>query len=108
MNWCKDTLGLGYKQDTMFTAKRVDGKQHILRRILSPLDSPGFADLTTENLVEFNKQTKDVEGVKYYSYAAATDVPRSTPLYFSYQIVKKYEGENDGLVSLTSAKVYSI
>ncbi|KAH9245598.1 hypothetical protein BASA81_016910 [Batrachochytrium salamandrivorans] len=40
----------------------------------------------------------------YSSYAAVTKVGKLAPLNFSYQIINRLEGDNDGLVSLKSAQ----
>lgn len=53
---------------------------------------------------EFNPQTRDRDGVRYYSYGASF-----TPGIFSmfrqtHKVVEREEGENDGLVSVQSAK----
>jgi triacylglycerol lipase len=42
--------------------------------------------------------------LRYFSYSAAKKVSFPHPLYFSSCIVTRCEGENDGLVSVESAK----
>ena len=69
------------------------------------LDVGAASDLTTEACAKFNDQTPDVAGVKYYSVSAARPFWSVTPLlYQPYRVVYEAEGENDGLVSVKSAK----
>src|SRR5688500_12335242 len=69
------------------------------------LDVGAAADLTTVACAKFNEQTPDVTGVKYYSVSAARPFWSVTPLlYQPYRVVYEAEGENDGLVSVRSAK----
>ena len=60
-------------------------------------------DVTRPAMVIFNENTPDVEGVYYQSYAAKIKI---FDLFFEipWLICKYYEGDNDGLVSVTSAK----
>lgn len=60
---------------------------------------------TTEYLKEFNEEVTDAQGVYYQSYTsvmkgAASDFLLAVP----YIIIKRLEGENDGLVATDSAK----
>lgn len=72
-------------------------------------DSPDFMSavkcLTNSYCEQFNKEVLDVPGVMYQSYGSKAKNRRSGhfPLNFSYPVVKKYDGDNDGLVALTSA-----
>jgi triacylglycerol lipase len=69
------------------------------------LDVGAAADLTGESCARFNEKVKDVQGVKYYSVSAARPFWSVTPLlYQPYRVVFEAEGENDGLVSVKSAK----
>lgn len=71
------------------------------------LDIGGFKSLTIESCHRFNKTTRDFEennGVLYRTYAGVQPLNRIfMPLRFSYKIIQREEGENDGLVSLHSA-----
>lgn len=62
-------------------------------------------DLTNTRCEQFNKIAPDMPGVLYQSVGSHARCSRSGrfPLNFSYPIVKKYDGDNDGLVALTSA-----
>ena len=64
-----------------------------------------FTDLTREKMDIFNSNVLDQSSVKYRSYAGVcTRSNVHVPLYIPHTIVKHYEGENDGLVSLESAR----
>ncbi len=72
-------------------------------------DDPDFlsavTDLTNTRCERFNQITPDMPGVVYQSVGSHASCSRSGrfPLNLSYPIVKKYDGDNDGLVALTSA-----
>lgn len=72
-------------------------------------DSPDFMSavkcLTNSYCERFNKEVPDAPDVMYQSYGSKAKNRRSGhfPLNFSYPVVKKYDGDNDGLVALTSA-----
>eukprot|EP01127_Copromyxa_protea_P003440 TRINITY_DN1325_c0_g1_i1.p1 TRINITY_DN1325_c0_g1~~TRINITY_DN1325_c0_g1_i1.p1 ORF type:complete len:209 (-),score=24.79 TRINITY_DN1325_c0_g1_i1:12-638(-) len=53
---------------------------------------------------EFNPKTPDMEGVRYYSVAGDAKPSIYNPLYLPYLNTAKFEGANDGLVSVESAK----
>jgi triacylglycerol lipase len=65
----------------------------------------GFRDCQTDACRAFNGQTPDAEGVRYFSYGAAVTPPRITPLLRrGWNILTPLEGDNDGLVSVRSAR----
>ena len=72
-------------------------------------DKPDFLaavkDLTNSRCERFNRETPDMPGVVYQSVGSHAVNSRSGrfPLNLSYPVVKKYDGDNDGLVALTSA-----
>lgn len=72
-------------------------------------DSPDFMAavkcLTNSYCEQFNKEVLDDPDVMYQSYGSKATNRRSGhfPLNFSYPVVKKYDGDNDGLVALSSA-----
>jgi triacylglycerol lipase len=66
----------------------------------------GFKDLTTELRQEFNRRAADAEArnsVIYRTYSASEERQRVfLPLRPSWKIIHDREGDNDGLVSVTS------
>lgn len=62
-------------------------------------------DLTNSRCEQFDLDTPDAPGVMYQSVGSHARCSKSGrfPLNLSYPIVKKYDGDNDGLVALTSA-----
>lgn len=73
-------------------------------------DSPDFmaavTDLTNSRCAELNERMPDMPGVYYQSVCSKAKKAKSGrfPLNFSYPLVKKYDGDNDGLVSMDSAQ----
>ena len=69
------------------------------------LDVGAANDLTTESCARFNEQTPDAPGVRYLSVSGARPIWQITPLLFQpYWIIRAVEGDNDGLVSVRSAR----
>ncbi len=72
-------------------------------------NSPDFMSavkcLTNSYCEQFNKEILDSPDVMYQSYGSKAVKLRGTrfPLNFSYPVVKKFDGDNDGLVALDSA-----
>ncbi|MEE9515433.1 MAG: hypothetical protein V3V54_05315 [Candidatus Brocadiales bacterium] len=68
-------------------------------------DPQCFNDLTRESCKEFNDKVKNVEGVKYFTYSGSKEKSKTSPLLWPvYDLITREEGENDGLVSVRSAK----
>ena len=71
------------------------------------LDLAGFRDLTGDRCQRLNRRLADFEGSNgvLYRTVAGVQPPERIfwPMRFSYRIIWKEEGENDGLVSLRSA-----
>ena len=65
----------------------------------------GIRDLTASACEVFNKEVTDAPGIRYQSVASGMKRPKNTfpPLNYSYLYVKRHDGENDGLVSVSSA-----
>ncbi|KAF9996720.1 hypothetical protein BGZ80_000254 [Entomortierella chlamydospora] len=78
----------------------------LLNKLIPYLDTPAYANLTTTYCKEvFNPNTPDDPRVSYYSYGASVpQIPLWAPLGFPWEVIKAKEGENDGLVSLQSAR----
>ena len=74
--------------------------------LLRTLDQPAYKNLTTTYLKDrFNPNTPNFANVIYHSYAArARRMSPLHPLRVPWEIVAEKEGENDGLVSVESAK----
>lgn len=69
------------------------------------LETGAFSQLTQKYMREsFNPRTPDVEGVRYYSYGATMEPYLFSMFRQSHKIVEFYEGANDGLVSVSSAR----
>lgn len=120
MNYCRDVLGVG--TITQFHQRKSDDqvlnsvepdfynsitgttRQKYVLSLLKHLDAPAFANLTTEYLAAFNRVSRDDPSVYYSSYAASADLKVYAPLAFPKWIVDQREGENDGLVSINSAR----
>lgn len=77
----------------------------VLSKVIQSLDTPAYSNLTTNYCTNyFNPNTPDDPSVEYYSYGASKEIPIWSTLGFPWQVIKEKEGENDGLVSLQSAK----
>ncbi len=71
----------------------------------SPKSFESGKELTTSKMKEFNKQVKNVESIRYFSYAAALTKPYGIYLPRKmYNYIYEKEGDNDCLVSIKSAK----
>lgn len=86
----------------------VEGRYNALFRLLGdekPDFLAGVTDLTAAACAEFNERVKDAPGVYYQSAMSRMYNHRSAmfPLNVSYLLARHYEGENDGLVSVSSA-----
>ena len=116
MDFLRDQIGLGSKKPvwnevTINHKKKIKSinidnpaKLQILKVIFSPIDAPAFYNLTTEYCTAFNQVSPNHPATRYYSFASKCTITDFTfPLYYSQQIVSKYEGENDGIVSVKSA-----
>jgi triacylglycerol lipase len=72
---------------------------------LLKLDVQAIIDLTTERCAEFNREITDVPGIAYYSVSASRPWMQVPPFALhSWNVVNSAEGDNDGLVSVTSAQ----
>ncbi|KAI9305000.1 hypothetical protein BJ944DRAFT_162543 [Cunninghamella echinulata] len=77
----------------------------MVQKIIQLLDTPAYANLTTDYCQQyFNPNTPDNPSVAYYSYGASTTLPVWSFLGLPNQLVREKEGDNDGLVSVKSAK----
>ncbi|KAF3032658.1 hypothetical protein E8E12_003478 [Didymella heteroderae] len=68
-------------------------------------ETGAFSQLTLKYMREsFNPRTPDIEDVRYFSYGASLEPERWSVFAPSHAIVKREEGINDGLVSVTSSQ----
>jgi triacylglycerol lipase len=90
-DWCAHHLG-----------RKLRGFE-VVRRF--GLDVDGVLDVTTDRCARFNEQTRDVSGVRYFSVSASSPW-RELPAFGipSWYIVQRADGDNDGLVSVNSAR----
>ncbi|KAI8068665.1 Alpha/Beta hydrolase protein [Gongronella butleri] len=69
------------------------------------LDTPAYANLTTDFCQDyFNPNTPDDPNVAYYSYGSSVVLPLWAVLGLPNQLIREHEGDNDGIVSVKSAK----
>jgi triacylglycerol lipase len=81
-----------------------------LSRLLTPvmralrMPQEAFHDLTSESCRRFNEVVPNAPSVRYYSVAGQCESPWVGPEWrFSYKVVQRAEGPNDGVVSVASA-----
>ncbi|KIK30352.1 hypothetical protein PISMIDRAFT_54801, partial [Pisolithus microcarpus 441] len=67
-------------------------------------DGKAFECLTLEAMEEFNKNTPDVDGVRYFSWGAEYEPGLFDTWKYSHSVIYASEGPNDGLVSVRSAQ----
>jgi triacylglycerol lipase len=92
---------------TSFADWGIQNQGHQIIKILEKcIDLGGFADLTTDACRAFNQAAEAQEAtnaVVYQAYASSEEKKNVfTPLQLSWGIINDIEGDNDGLVSLTS------
>lgn len=118
-NWSPATTTISTKNNTLrhdadclsSTTQKRGPKFPTLRPALDKLvvnwfDEPAYAHLTTDFCNHyFNPKTPDDPSVKYYSYGASAQLPAwSSLLGVPWRMVQEKEGDNDGFVSVNSAK----
>ncbi|KAJ3575983.1 hypothetical protein NP233_g744 [Leucocoprinus birnbaumii] len=67
-------------------------------------DGKAFECLTVGSMKEFNEQTPNVDGVKYFSWGAVYEPGLIDTWKWPHSVILEKEGPNDGLVSVESAK----
>ncbi|HEX8335244.1 MAG TPA: hypothetical protein VF621_00860 [Pyrinomonadaceae bacterium] len=85
--------------------------EDVLRRLDRVIDLDGFLNLSSHNCREFNSERREAaeaDNEVFYQTYACWEEERDrvfTPLQLSWEIIKRREeGENDGLVSVTSQR----
>jgi triacylglycerol lipase len=99
------TLGTPHR-GTSFADWGIQRFERIAKPLLDTIGMPyqAFYDLRQSNCTAFNEQVKDVPSVRYFSVAGRHDGHFLFPEWLlPYTIVKKNEGDNDGIVSIVSA-----
>jgi triacylglycerol lipase len=68
-------------------------------------DLGGFRDCRPTSCRQFNEETPDMPGVRYFSYGGSVSSAHVTPfLRRAWSLLSAAEGPNDGMVSVTSAR----
>ncbi len=78
----------------------------LVRPFLDLFDVPdqAFFDLTTASCRKFNEDVPDQPGVRYFSVAGRFECGWNAPEWsLPASILRRHEGDNDGVVSITSA-----
>ncbi|MBI5125249.1 MAG: hypothetical protein HZA70_03355 [Planctomycetes bacterium] len=69
------------------------------------MDTKLIYDLTTESCHRFNEEVANARQVRYFTYSGSKTKLRLNPLFWpAHDVIMKEEGENDGLVSVNSAR----
>lgn len=69
------------------------------------LDIQAATDLTTDACTRFNDDIRDIPGVRYFSIGASRPPHLIAPFFLpSHRLISRIEGDNDGMVSLKSAR----
>jgi triacylglycerol esterase/lipase EstA (alpha/beta hydrolase family) len=114
MDWCRDSFGLGKITENLShiginlnenNNYNTKDNNSMLDRIAQIFDMPAYANLTTDYCTEvFNPHVVNVSSTEYFSYGGSVQMPRFSPLRIPHEIVSAKEGENDGIVSVMSAR----
>jgi triacylglycerol lipase len=100
------TLGTPHR-GTAFADWGISRFARVIQPMLDTIGLPyqAFYDLTKTKCKTFNENVLDVPSVRYFSVAGRHDGHLLQPEWLlPYGIVSKAEGDNDGIVSLTSAQ----
>lgn len=96
--------------DVVLGGREELAAEWLLERLGIP--AGGLADLSVARATgEFNKRVLDMPGTQYFSWSSVTDpfglvtgAPLNPLFAIPFAIVEREEGDNDGLVSVTSAQ----
>ncbi len=84
--------------------KRLTPMARLLKNLFN-LDVQSLRDMTTERCKRFNEDIQNVDGIRYFAYSGSKEKAKTSPLLWPlYDLLKREEGDNDGLVSVRSAK----
>jgi triacylglycerol lipase len=99
---CTPHRGSPYADWAIENVGRKLGGLAIMRKL--GIDVRAINDLTLESCARFNESIDDAPAVRYFSISAARPWHRIPAfLLHSYRMIHEREGDNDGLVSVTSA-----
>jgi triacylglycerol lipase len=100
------TIGTPHRGTSFADFGISHGGDLLIKGIETLINLSGFRDLTTKACNAFNERAKVKEAdneVVYRTYASAEERDMVfLPLQLSWSVINKLEGENDGLVSVTS------
>jgi triacylglycerol lipase len=100
------TVGTPHR-GTAFADRGLSALGPVLRPLFDTLRLPcqAFYDLTRPNCRKFNDVTPDMPGVRYFSVAGRYRTRWAHPHWWlPAWVVRNHEGDNDGIVSVDSAK----
>ncbi|KAI7898595.1 Alpha/Beta hydrolase protein [Cokeromyces recurvatus] len=108
MDWFRDHIGVGtMTSDAALVAAGLTSKNKnkFLNQFIRLVDTEAYANLSTDYCKHhFNPHTPNDPKVAYYSYGANASFPPWSLLNLPSKWIREKEGENDGLVSVESAK----
>ncbi|KAI8328154.1 Alpha/Beta hydrolase protein [Chlamydoabsidia padenii] len=121
MDWFRDKIGVGQQTTSamitcsslmggdLSNTRRQSDKPETLRRspprLAQWFDTPAYSNLTTDYCTQhFNPTTPDDPSVAYYSYTAKSLPLGSSLLDLPGYWLQQAEGDNDGVVSVSSGK----
>ncbi|KAM0789059.1 hypothetical protein ACM66B_003122 [Microbotryomycetes sp. NB124-2] len=93
-----------YLLEDVLGSKNVPALLGLMETIGVPGGGKAFDDLTVTKMARFNEETPDHPDVKYFSYGAEFAPSWSNVFRVPWGIINEREGENDGLVSVKSAR----
>lgn len=100
------TIGTPHR-GTSFADWGIANLEGLVKPVLIAIGMPyqAFYDLTRGHCREFNARVLDAPTVRYFSVAGRYDGSYLQPEWLvPFNVIKKAEGENDGLVSVASAR----
>jgi len=100
------TIGTPHHGTSFADYKLSRGGDKLIDAVANAIDFRGFTDLTRDACKKFNDEVRDAEAANgvYYQTYTASEGRDATFLFLqpSWDIINKEEGENDGLVPVTS------
>ncbi|KAI9474281.1 MAG: hypothetical protein EXX96DRAFT_488567 [Benjaminiella poitrasii] len=104
MDWFRDHVGVGTMAATAAKLTEND-KNKFINQFVRLVDTEAYANLSTDYCKHyFNPHTPNDPHISYYSYGAVASFPSWSLLNIPSKWIQEKEGDNDGLVSVESAK----